>query len=78
MNQEASMWLFLTLCMVGDYFTKAIQGSQFRRFLDIVPVIHEDYIPSYNAPGKALFEEQKINLDKEKEEVHKASKLTGE
>ena len=29
-NQEASVEFFPTLDMIGDYFTKALQGYQFR------------------------------------------------
>ena len=66
--QEASVECFTTLEMIGDYFTKALQGSQLRRFRNIILGIHEDDIPAYNAPGRALFEELKIKLNKNKEE----------
>ena len=67
MKQEASVEFFPTFDMIGDYFTKALQGSQFCRFRNIVLGIHEDDIPAYNASGRALLEEQKIKLNKEKE-----------
>ena len=55
-----------TLDMIGDYFTKALKGYQFRRFHNIILDIHEDDIPSYNSSGRALLEEKKIKLDKGK------------
>ena len=56
MNQEASVEFCPTFDMIRDYFTKALQGSQFRRFHNIVLGIHEDEIPAYNAYGRALIE----------------------
>ena len=50
-----------TLDMIGDYLTKAMQGSKFRRFSNIILGIHEDDIPSYNMSGIELIEEKKIN-----------------
>ena len=35
-----------TFDMIGDYFTKALQGYQFRRFRNIILGIHEDDIPA--------------------------------
>ena len=60
-----------------DYFTKALQGSQFLPFSDIIIGIHEDDTPSYNAPIRALLEELNNKLEIEKEDSHKASKLAG-
>ena len=45
------------LDMIGDYFKKALQGSQFRRFRHIILGIHEDDIPAYSAPERAILEE---------------------
>ena len=56
MKQEASVEFCTTFDMIGDYFKKALQGSQFRRFRNIILGIHEDDIPSYNASGRALLE----------------------
>ena len=67
-----------TLDMNGDYFTKALQGSQFRRFRNIILGIHEDDIPAYNAYGRALLEERKIKFKKEKEEAQEDAKLAGD
>ena len=53
-----------TLDMIRDYFTKALQGSQFHRFCNIILGIHEDDIPSYNAYRRALLEEVKIKLER--------------
>ena len=63
-----------TLDVIGDYFTKSLQVSQFRRFHNIVIGIHEDDIPSYNAPRRALLEEQKLKLKIEKEEARRLPK----
>ena len=40
-NQEASVEFFPTLDTIGDNFTKALQGSQFHRFHNIIIGIHE-------------------------------------
>ena len=45
-KQEVSMELCPTLDITGDYFTKELQGSQFRRFCNIIIGIHEDSIPA--------------------------------
>ena len=66
MKQEASVEICPTFDMIGDYFTKALQGSQFRRFLNIILGIHEDDIPANNASGRGLLAEQKLNMKKEK------------
>ena len=67
-----------TFDMIGDYFTKALQGSQFRRFRNIVLGTNEDYIPAYNTSRRALLEERKPKLKKEKEEAQEAAKLSGD
>ena len=56
-NQEASVEFFPTLDMIGDYFTKALQGYQFRRFRNIILGIYEDDIPYYNASVRASLKE---------------------
>ena len=56
-----------TFDIIGDYFTKSLQGSQFCQFRNIVLGIHEYDIPDYNASGRALLEELKLKLKKEKE-----------
>ena len=63
--------------MIWDYFTKALQGSQFRCFHNIILGNHEDDIPYYNSSVRAFLEDRKLKLDKEKEEAHKSAKLTG-
>ena len=63
--------------MIGDDLTKALQGSQFHRFRNIVLGIHEDNITAYNASGRALLEGKKLKLKKEKEEAQEAAKLSG-
>ena len=45
MKQEASVDFFPTFYIIGDHFTKALQGSQLRRFRNIVLGIHEYDIP---------------------------------
>ena len=67
MKQEASVEFCPTFDMIGDYLTKALQGSQFHRFCNTVLGIHEDSIPAYNASARVLLEEQKLKLKKEKE-----------
>ena len=64
--------------MIGDYFTKALEGYQFRWFRNIVIGIHEDDIPACNASGRDLLEEQELKLKKEKEEAQEATKLSGD
>ena len=68
-NQEASVEFCPTLVIIGDYFTKAIQGSQFRCFHNIIISIHDDDFPSYNASGRELLKEQKVKLEKEKKRL---------
>ena len=58
-KQKKSVELFHTFDMFGDYFTKALQVSQFCRFRNIFHDIHEDDILAYNASGRALLEEPK-------------------
>ena len=53
-NQETSISLYPILDMLGDYFTKALQGYQFRRFHSIILDVHEGYIPSYNVSIRSL------------------------
>ena len=64
--------------MIGDYLTKTLQGSQFRRFRNIIIGIHEDEIPDYNASGRAFLEERKLKLKKDKEESQESAKLSGD
>ena len=66
------------LDMIRDYFTKALQGSQFRRFRNIVIGRHDDDIPSYNSSGRSLLGELKLKLRKEKEEAQEAAKRSGD
>ena len=66
-----------TLDMIGDYFTTALQGSQFSQSRNIILGIHEDGIPAYNAYGRDLREKRKLKLKKEKEESQEAYKLSG-
>ena len=75
MKQESSVEFCPTLYMIGGYFTKLLQGSQFRRFRNIILGIHEDDIPAYNASRRSLLEGGEIKLKKQKEEDQKAAKL---
>ena len=77
LNQEAYVEFSPTLDTIGNYFTKALQGSQFSRFQNIIIGIHEDEIQDYNASGRSLPEEQKLKLNKQKEESHNDAKLVG-
>ena len=72
------MELCLTLDMIRDYVTKELQGSQFPCYCNIIIGIHEDDIPSYNAPGIAFLEQQKVKVEKHKEEAQKDFKLAGD
>ena len=72
------MELYPTLDMIGNYFTKALQGSQFCCFRNNILGIHDDDINFYNASGIALLEKQKINLERDKEEAHKDTKLASD
>ena len=62
MKQEVNVELCTTLDMIGDYFTKALKGCQFRSYRNIIIGIYEDDIPSYNASGRAFLEELKIKI----------------
>ena len=64
MNQEVYLEFSTNLDTIGNYYTKALQGSQLRRFRNIIIGIHEDDIPSYNASRGAFIEEWKIKLEK--------------
>ena len=64
--------------MIEDYFTKALEGSQFCQLCNIIVGIHEDDITAYNASGRALIEEQKLKFKQEKEEAQEAAKLSGD
>ena len=75
-KRQESVELCPTLDMIGDYFTKALQGSQFRIFRSIIIGIHKDDIPAYNPSRRALHEERKMKLKKNKEEAQKSAKLT--
>ena len=46
MKQEASIEFCPNLDMIGDYLTKSLHGSQFRRFHNIIIGIHKDDIPA--------------------------------
>ena len=78
MNQDTSVEFCPTFDMIGDYFTNALQGSQFCRFRNIVLGIHEDEIPAYDVSGRALIEERKLKMKGQKEESQEAAKLSGE
>ena len=42
---------------IGGYFNRALQGTQFQRFSNIIIGINEDDVPSYNASRRELLEE---------------------
>ena len=65
-QQEESVEFCSTLDIIGDYFTKSLQGSQLCWFHNIIIGIHEDDIPAYNAYGRDLLEEKNLKLKKEK------------
>jgi hypothetical protein len=45
--------------MLGDYFTKPLQGSQFRKFRNIILGINEADIPTYNATARQQIADRK-------------------
>ena len=55
-RQEASVEFCPTFYMIGDFFKKTLQGSQFSLFRNIILGIHEDDILAYNASRKAFLE----------------------
>ena len=63
-KQEEFIEFCTTFDMIGGYFTKALQGSQFCQFFFLILDIREDDIPSYNASGRASIEEKKLNWKK--------------
>ena len=54
------MELFPKLDMIGDYYTKALQGSQLCQCRNIILGIHEDDIQAYNASRRDFLGEKKI------------------
>jgi hypothetical protein len=54
--KELSIEYCPTLEMIGDYFTKPLQGSLFRGFRNAILGISEDDIPHYNAKARAMIE----------------------
>ena len=67
-----------TLDIIEDYFTKALQRSQFCQLGNIIFGIHEDDIPAYNTFGRSFLEEQKLTFKKENEEAQEDAKLEGD
>ena len=65
----------LTVDMIKDYFTKALQGSQFCCFQNIILGIYEYEIPFNNGSEREFLEERKIKLDRENEEDQKSAKF---
>ena len=59
-KQEAYVEFFPILEMIGDYFKKALQGSQLRCFCNIIIGFHEDDTPAYNTPGRIFLEGRKL------------------
>ena len=53
--------------MIADYFTKPLQGSQFRRFRNAILGVDEVNIPGYN---RNATEQRKAKLDKLKAEIN--------
>ena len=77
-KQEASVKCCPTFDMIGDYFTKVLQGSQFCWFQNTILGIHEDDIPAYNTSRRAFLEGQKLRSKKDKEESQESAKLSGD
>ena len=55
-KDEISIEYYPTLEMIGAYFTKPLQGRQFRNFRNIVLGIEEDSIAWYNAEARAYIQ----------------------
>ena len=47
--------------MIADYFTKPLQGNQFKRFRNVVLGIQEVDIPRYNRQAMKAMNEKKAN-----------------
>ena len=71
MNKDASMELFPKLDMIGDYYTKALQGSQLCQCRNIILGIHEDDIQAYNASRRDFLGEKKLNWRKKKKNTRR-------
>ena len=54
--EEISIEHCPTLDMIGDYFTKQLQGSQFKRFRNTILGIVEEEIGRYNATARAYIQ----------------------
>ena len=65
-KEDKFVEFFPNLDIIGDYFIKALQESQFFPFSNFVLGIHEYDIPSFNASKRALVEEQKIKPENKK------------
>jgi hypothetical protein len=52
-----------TLDMIGDYFTKPLQGSLFRKFRNTILGINEANIPTYNANARAMLEARRAKRE---------------
>jgi hypothetical protein len=48
-----------TLDMIGDYFTKPLQGSLFRNFRNTILGVNEADIPTYNAKARAMLKKRR-------------------
>ena len=77
-NQEASVEFCPTFDMIGEYFTKSLQGSQLCRYRNIVLGIHKYEITAYNASRRDFLEKRKLKPKREKEEAQKSAKLSGD
>ena len=55
-NEKVPVEFYPTLDIIGDYFTNALQGSQFLRFCYIILSMNENDIHSYNFSGRAFLD----------------------
>ena len=62
---ELSVKYCPTFDMIGDFATKSLQGSQFRRFRNVILGIHEVDIAKYNAEARAYLKKKKEEDQKE-------------
>ena len=61
-NQEESVEFFITLDMIGHYFTKGLQGYQYHFCFNITHGLHDDDILSYNESRRGFLDEKNLKL----------------
>ena len=64
-KQEVKMEFCPNLDMLGEYFNKALQESQFLWFSNIILGIHEYNISFYNVSRRSLLVQKNIKIRKD-------------